>query len=262
MTTKVQTFLYKNIIDLTFLEGKRINVPMFRKSIKLFKGIGNTISFEVKNADRKPVKIFDGSIRFFIFNEETDEVMLDKYVVIDDEIKGKYHVRVEAGEMLNWDAGYYRFSAIYTDFECVEHVLFTDLVENGTGQVEVIDSAFPKAIPAVEVLPDNFIQRNDYFVTGRYEGDAKQNYRDGLHTIAIYLNEFSGKIWVQGSLEEYPTQEDQFFDIPLTVDRYVEVTDSSELLDFNFEGNYIWVRFKYQPDISNTGTIDKILYKH
>ena len=46
-------------------------------------------------------------------------------------------------------------------------------------------------------------------------GDSYYGYTDGVHTVAVYGNNFSGRIKIQGTLATTPT-EDDWFDILLT----------------------------------------------
>ena len=43
---------------------------------------------------------------------------------------------------------------------------------------------------------------------------------------------------------------------------YALFTAFSGVEAFNFSGNIAWIRFYYEKDPANTGTIDKILYRH
>ena len=94
--------------------------------------------------------------------------------------------------------------------------------------------------------------------------DAKPgiNNNTALHTIAIYTTNFSGSLRVQGTMATSPGSSD-FFDI--TMDGAGSATNtfssSSTVTNFNFFGVYDSIRFSWDNDASNTGKIDKILYR-
>ncbi len=103
------------------------------------------------------------------------------------------------------------------------------------------------------------------------KGDAHFGQNDGLHTVAIELNDFIGVVKIQGSLATDPTDAD-FFDIDLSsgatgVDTTGKITDSSQsslnypvaetsMRSYNATGNFVWLR----ANISNWtgGTISRI----
>ena len=45
------------------------------------------------------------------------------------------------------------------------------------------------------------------------------------------------------------------------IDNSINYTNFSGVEAYNFNGNIMWVRFRYEPDPANAGTIDKILYR-
>jgi len=258
MTSQISTFLYKNVIELSTQEGQRSNLPMYQNNSRVFKGVDNKIDFTLKNADRKPIKILGGSIKMFVFDNVTDEVLLEKYAIIIDEIKGKYQVIIESGEVGCIDPGVYRFSVVYLDFDGFEQMLYTDYTQGSTGVLEIVDDSTPKHIPATHIREKDFKIENNYKVTGRHPGDAQRLFKDGLHTAFFYFTRFTGTIWIQGSLEEMPSAYSDYFDITT-----LDLTSFSGIKSFNFVGNYPWIRFKYQPLVHvNVGFLDKVWYKH
>ena len=93
---------------------------------------------------------------------------------------------------------------------------------------------------------------------------------DGLHTTAVYVTDFAGKFWIEGSLVNDPTSLDgdwfviklssffpfhEFGNTPKPDDTFTGIEA------FNFTGSIRWVRFKYQPDGDNTGTFDQVLFR-
>ena len=103
------------------------------------------------------------------------------------------------------------------------------------------------------------------------KGDAYFGANDGLHTIAIQLNDFIGTIKIQGSLATDP-QETDWFDISLSsgatgVDTTGKIADAlvtslpyalpeTSMKSYNATGNFVWLRV----DVSNWtgGTISRI----
>lgn len=113
-------------------------------------------------------------------------------------------------------------------------------------------------------------------VTGdKFKGDGYYGRSDGLHTIQVNLNEFVGRIEMQGTLAVNPSEEDWFAIELGTGTKSVDTTgalreENISFIDYtqsatnsktyNFVGNYVWVR----AQISNwtTGTVLSIKLNH
>ena len=90
-------------------------------------------------------------------------------------------------------------------------------------------------------------------------GDSYYGYTDGIHTVAIYGRDFSGRIKIQGTLATQPT-EDDWFDISGTSIDQTNIDGSTLAFHANFTGNFVWVRAKVSG--MSAGSITKILYNH
>jgi len=118
-------------------------------------------------------------------------------------------------------------------------------------------------------------------VTGeKFKGDGYYGRSDGLHTVQFNLEGFTGTVAIEGTLELEP-ESDDWFSVDLTskvsvagsVDTTgaisssntstvssVAYSNSSTNSNYNFTGNFIWVRAK----ISNwtDGTVNSVLLNH
>lgn len=267
MTSRVEMYLYYHPIELNLLEGHRVNFPMYRSKARAFKGTTNNIDFSIKDGDRKAVKVLDGQFKMYVFDNETDEVIVAKYATTVDEVNGKYTVVLNAGDIQQHRPGYYRYSVVYTDFTGTDQMLYTDLAQDVLGELEIVDDAFPKHIPATVVKAEDFLplhgQDNTlYYTTGRYPGDAQDNSPDGLHTIALYLDNFTGTFQIQGSLEDYAAVDADYFNILSDGSSPFVLTEFTGIKEFKVVGSYIWLRFQYTKDVSNMGSVTQLLYKH
>lgn len=264
MSNIIRTYFYTTTIDLTLLNGEKLNLPMLRKNIKIYKNVNNRIDFDLKDTDRKPVKLFNKTIVLIFMNQDTRQVVLEKHASIVDERKGLYSVDLAPGDVQEWAPGFYTMGVILRNDEDVDRLLYTDFNQNVIAFVELDNTPLPDFSESFEISNDDFKTHSisNQYSTGRYPGDARRGNRDGLHTAAVYLDDFTGKFWIQGSLEDYPTQDSDYFNIPIGSGQdHVDFAGASGIQDFNFEGSYPWVRFTYEPDGSNTGEITQVLYR-
>lgn len=104
------------------------------------------------------------------------------------------------------------------------------------------------------------------FTGDAVRGDGYYGFSDGLHTIQISLNNFTGRIYIQGSLATNPGPTD-WFDIRLDGNTpFVQFTNSSATNAYTFHGNIVYLRAKVDrsyiqpaPALNTVGTLDKVL---
>lgn len=95
--------------------------------------------------------------------------------------------------------------------------------------------------------------------------DGYYGYADGMHTIAFYLKLFQGRIHIDATVADDPT-EDDWFPIALGVSLdhidYEEATTKIET--FNIIGNFVYLRARIERaflgrDVSELGNVDRVV---
>lgn len=118
-------------------------------------------------------------------------------------------------------------------------------------------------------------------VSDPQRGDGWYGNVDGNHTIAIYVNNFKGRIWIEASLASDPGKDD-WFPIYLNGDvPYAQYPENKErptgrsgdtgVYAYNFVANVVWIRARLDrsymktscsltdQEIAELGEVDKIL---
>lgn len=112
------------------------------------------------------------------------------------------------------------------------------------------------SIQSYELLIDTSGQFN--VVGPALKGDGFYGFSDGLHTISVKLDNFTGRFFLEATLELHPT-EDDWFPIMLTgTNPYVEYPINPHMptgshgdtgMDsFVIEGNFVFIRAKINRD--------------
>ena len=121
-------------------------------------------------------------------------------------------------------------------------------------------------------------------VTGnKVRGDGYYGFPDGNHTISVHLQNFTGRIWLEGSLASEPRTDDcnlefdvdtDWFAISLAVSTpYLEYEAETSSIAYSFQGNFVWLRIKLdrsyiepvpenESDLAQLGNIRKVLLNH
>lgn len=72
-------------------------------------------------------------------------------------------------------------------------------------------------------------------------GDSYYGYTDGVHTVAIYGTNFTGRVKIQGTLATNPTDND-WFDILLSGLPYKDYNSYTGVEGFTFVANLVFIR--------------------
>jgi len=98
-------------------------------------------------------------------------------------------------------------------------------------------------------------------------GDGFYGYSDGLHTVSFHVNNFTGRIWLQATLLDSPTEADWFNIALATATEYLQIDGTSATEGVTFVGNFVYVRAKidrtylvdqtYDPSVH--GSVNKIV---
>ncbi len=94
-------------------------------------------------------------------------------------------------------------------------------------------------------------------------GDSYYGYTDGIHTVAVYGSNLTGRISIQGTLATTPT-EDDWFDILLTGMPYKDYSAFTGVQGFTFVANLVYLRAKLDrtslgiTDYTTAGHVGKI----
>lgn len=77
--------------------------------------------------------------------------------------------------------------------------------------------------------------------------DGYYGFADGLHTVAFYLKNFRGRLFLEGTLSDDPKETD-WFPIVLAGDAtYVDIgTAATKIESFNVVGNFVYLRARVQ----------------
>jgi hypothetical protein len=96
-----------------------------------------------------------------------------------------------------------------------------------------------------------------------HPGDSYYGYTDGIHTVAVYGENLTGRVRIQGTLAINPT-EDDWFNILLSGLPFKDYTQFTGVEGFTFTANLVFLRAILDrdalgiTDVSTAGYIEKI----
>lgn len=269
------------------------NMPYHNEKITIYRGANNNLSFTIHNADGKYTKIKDNEyLTFMIFDARNNAILFNTVLDKEqptwlsesgqarpssgNNVKVYYGCMVPAGVIQDTSPGSkYRWSItkVTMDGSLIEptQYLYTGLDYQASGEMLISDKAAPVFVPSVEVskdknaswkpIKDQYREPISSGIKGEYQTmttsplPAQMQYGlvDGLSTIALYTDNFIGRIQLQGCLDNNvpdDTENYKWFIIKLDGCEYLEnstdengfIVPMNGILSYNFCGNYMWLR--------------------
>ena len=257
----VSRYLITNLVNATISGYHGRNSKVYDRRLKIFKGASNPITFTFKNEDQKAQTITSKTYEFNLIDTESHESVLTRNLTVLDDgsttsTKGQASITITEGDLLKLDAKFYNYAIREVKSDNSREVTYSDTGYNVSGTVEVSGEAYPSFIASTDVtglLTTSGTRRTSSSVYA-YPG---RNNNSALHTVAVYGTGFTGNFKIQGSLVTTPTTDADWSTISNNT-----ITDLSGITYYNFNGVYTYVRFSYDKASGNSGTVDKILYRH
>jgi|TARA_R110001592_G_scaffold18884_3_gene78136 hypothetical protein len=262
----VQRYLINQLV-IAYISGYHgRNSKVYDRRLTLHRGVSNPVSFTFKNEDQKAQDISAKTYEFNLIDSESKKAVITKTLTILDDgstvsTTGDASCTITEGDLLPLDSKFYNFAVREVKSDGSREITYADTGYAAAGTVELLDGAYPEFVASTNV--STFPSGGPLaFVSGSIDARPGINNNKALHTIAVYTKNFTGALRVQGTMSASPSETD-YFDITMedAGSPANSFTDSTTVTNFNFTGVYHSVRFAWGNSTSNTGVIDKILYR-
>ena len=235
------------------------NSKVYDRRLTLHRGVSNPISFTFKNEDQKAQDITSKTYEFTVIDTESKKSVLTKTLTILDDgstvsTKGDASCTITEGDLLELDAKFYNFSVKEVKSDGSREVTYANTGYAAAGTIELLDGAYPEFTDSTSVSA--FTLSGDTFTSSAIDGKPGINNNQALHTIAIYPNNFSGTLKIEGTMVSTSPTDNDYFTITTST-----LSSASSVSSLNFTGVFQNVRFVADRTSGTTGRIDKILYR-
>lgn len=276
---KLPVYLYTNLFEviLDLDNNNRINQVMYQRDLKLQKGVKNKVQIQFKNSDQKFINVSTSSFVFVLFDTVNQRNLIEKDVTILDDgttraLRGLGEVVFTESDLQACESTYYKMGVKARDVDGSYTPTFANTYYGVGATIEVRHDLYPTLVPSQETTKfsmyynaDQNAQRYEYY-TGNLNAYPEFKSNAALHTAAIYMTRYKGRVIVEGTLESSPS----------TFGHYAVIKDTTYTgftgIDYyNFNGVFSKIRIRYIPEKepisqenNNTvyaGTIDKVLYR-
>lgn len=285
------------------------NMPLINSIVKVYKGMNSKLDFILLNADAKPFQYTGTSIlELRVYNTRTKKLVISRRLDKGDDLqsvpgttmpsvrgnnekRSVYTCQIYVSDTIDLVPGtVYSWSVVEQDSNGNGHYFNTSLTDTVTGEFHLLDNAQPQVEQSSVLLPKDFSVTKtaslmDAAIVGspnnaaqmgwtRYAssampGDMQVSTFEGLHTVAIYPDKFSGIIQIQGTLETMPPtalNDERWFNIPTASrDVNVQCINATQIIPLNYVGNFMWVRVVYyvmEPGTEkNNGSLKRVVFR-
>lgn len=236
--------------------------PVYTRTIKVFRGIDNTLQFRLLNADQKPVTI-TGIPVFVAFDDDKNQVLNKFCTVTDDgstkESRGMFQVSITENELLNVEQQYLSYNVYIEDDNMQRSLTYANRNFEGAGIIYVDGNAFPGPKQSIEINTFNYIGDKWYAGstdTTKISAYPGLNGNEALHTVVFYSNGYQGTINIQATLENQITDLNNWATLAT-----LEFTGlETDPVPINLNGVFSFLRFEFDQD--PTDKITKLLIRN
>ena len=216
---KISSYLLKNriqlVADLAAFSTEWTIV--YQRQVKLYKGIDNTLEFDIKNADQKRIETRDEDpdatppivpeitdILVNIMDHNGYALPNSPYTASTTALKGIVSITIPVDDLADLEDQFLTFSVTATK-DTADILLYGDTRFTGSGTIQLLSNAMPR-----DRLPqtyDDFYGVGDYNnVSMTYSSSAiSLKFRDAIppnHVhVTVDADDFIGTLWVEGTRE-------------------------------------------------------------
>ena len=272
--------IYPVILDLD-PTVRGVNRVMYQRDLKIQKGVKNKVQIQFKNSDQKRIPISSTSTFVFTMFDalEQRQLLQKQLTVIDDgstlALRGLAQLTLTESDTMDLDVSSYTFSITYQDPADGTYLpAYSNTYYSINGTLTLAEDIYPALQPSQEITA--FIRRFNSSLHGgfgKYEHTSGNVYaypeyksNTALQTVAFYMTNFRGTVYLQVTLNNTPDYLDKFSTIETRT-----YTGFSGIDYINFNGVYSYIQVMYVPargptDSQNDnpsyyGSFDKFLYR-
>lgn len=270
-------YLYGNTLDVILdLDStvRGVNQVMYQRDLKIQKGIKNQVRIQFKNSDQKRIPISQEDIFVFsVFDQASQRLVIEKPLEVIEtstSTRGLALLTLSESDTVNLPRSSYSYSVRKLDTDGTYVPAYTNTYYGVAGTLHLTEEVFPRLQPSQEVV--SFLKSfndstyNYEHKSGNIYAYPEYNAGASVQTVAMYMTNFKGTVYIQGTLDNSPAQ----FGHYVTVDS--RTYNGFSGIDYlNFTGVFTYVRFMFVPakgpsDSTNDnpsyyGSFDKILYR-
>jgi hypothetical protein len=255
-------YYYANAVDVQLDLDPTIttrNRIVYQRTVKIYKGVDNTLQFNFKNSDQKAVNITGWDVSFNVISDTDGVVILSKLATVVDLLNGIVTVELNELDLIGLDREFYNYTLSVTDpLTGKTKPVYVDDNYDVRGELSVLSGRYPTFLPSIQVgFPTD---SNVTVTTSAIHSESPSRQLSTSHTAQFYFDNFTGNIAVQATLDSLPPNGATSANVTLswaTISTLPYVNQTTPDY-YNFDGVFTAVRFNIAKD---SGTVTSALYR-
>jgi hypothetical protein len=191
-------FLYQTRLGLVVTQDNVTvsNLPMYQRTVVAHRGLNNDILFDVTNRDRQAQNVSNTTVQAVLVDPRSKKRFLTKSMV-PTATAGQLKLTLDSGDLRNVRPGRYHMFVKYLSASGEPYPFYANQDNGVRFDIEVTDQALQEPLPTQ--TQDTFTPVAGKWVTSALSGNQARNFDGALHCVAIYLDEYVGRLTIQGS---------------------------------------------------------------
>jgi len=203
---KILSYLYPNRVQiLADLAGFNVEYTnVYQRNVKIYRGINNTIEFDIKNADQKRIDLTTlSSITMNLMDAAGNALPNSPYTVIATNLKGIATVTIPLEDLSSLNNQFLKYSLVATKATSQAQVpLYCDSKFGAVGTIELNSDAMP-ATRAPRVFSDFTAEVDLQGIPIWYSSAIPCKFYEAIPTeilsFQIATTGFVGSIWIEAT---------------------------------------------------------------
>ena len=250
---RINAFVYPNCVEISADIDPGLttrNRIVYAKTVKIHKGIDNTIVFNVKNSDQKPINLTGYTVYLSIVSDDgINSELLELQGTIQDAVRGIFTVLIYKEELSLLDQEFYNYAIKLVNNSNVEIPVYSDDFYQVRGQIQVFNGYTPAFLSSANMTLTEIEEA--VVVSSSVSGSYPSGF-NFVHSFQFYFNNFTGEITPQVTTDPIANNNNINW-INLEALEYTDQTDPDYT---TITGNYSAIRFRIT---STSGSVTKIL---
>ena len=271
-------YLYDNQLDVILdLDANTPGVYqiMYQRDLNIQKGVKNQVRIQFKNSDQKRISISNTQTYVFsMFDAITQRLLIQKQLQVLDtattSTRGLALLTLTESDTMDLDRSSYTWSVKKLGSDGSYTPAYANTYYGVAGTLNVLNDIYPVLQPSQEIVSFNtsFNASSNLYEhkSGNVYAFPEYNSNQALHTMALYMRNYRGTVYIQGTLDNTPASFGRY--ATLATRNY---TGFSGVDYVNFNGVFTYVRVMYVPAVAPAestnnspaffGSFDKVLYR-
>lgn len=250
---RISAFVYPNRVEIQADTDPLLttrNRIVYARTIKIHRGIDNTILFTVKNSDQKPVNLTGHTAYFNIISDDSiNALLLEVTGTIQDATKGIFKVVIDSEKVDLLEQELYNYAIKLVNSINEEILVYSDDFFQVRGQIQVLDGYVPAFRSSAQLT------LTEISASVIVSSAAIGSYPSGFgsqHSFQYYFDNFTGTITPQVTNESIV----QIENVTWTDLAPVVYSGQNSTVFSTIDGNYSAIRFRINV---TSGSVTKIL---